>query len=59
MTEATILLNNTNAQSFSCRDPKQLSELQIKLSDFKNTQIPLQKDRVNNMVTLSIQLYGK
>lgn len=59
MTEATILLNNTNAQALSNRDPSQISELQIKLANFKQAEMPAQKDRVNNMVTLSVQLYGE
>lgn len=59
LTEATILLNNTNAQALACRDQNQVSELKVKLSNFKQNDIPVQKDRVNHMVTLSIQLYGK
>ena len=59
MNEATILLNNTNAQALSNRDPNQISELQIKLANFKQAEMPIQKERVNNMVTLSVQLYGE
>ena len=59
MNEATILLNNTNAQALSNRDPNQISELQIKLANFKQAEMPIQKERVNYMVTLSVQLYGE
>jgi len=56
--ETTLLLNNTNSQSLSCRDVDQLSDLQKNLSDFQSTQVPVQKEKLNQMVTLSVQLYG-
>lgn len=59
LSEASTLLNNTNAQALSSRDQKHITELQLKLADFKQASVPAQKDRVNNMVTLSIQLYGE